>query len=157
MHEITTLVSSMTSKSKTPSATVTAQLLPPASSATSGGTSSPVPATPASLSGSQFTSLLAAIQESERRLDRKLADFKADVHRGQDEAATKAVNKMRHDKPYDFKKKAHEEQARFNSQVEETLQEAQESLTALDETPALQRARDALDIKVRACLPTDRS
>ena len=52
---------------------------------------------------------------------------------------------MRHDKLYDFKKKAHEEQARFNSQVEEALQEAQEALTALDETPALQRARDALE------------
>ena len=57
----------------------------------------------------------------------------------------KAVSKMRHDKPYEYKKKAHEEQARFNLQVEETVQEAQEALAPLDDSPALQRARDALD------------
>jgi exonuclease VII large subunit len=79
---------------------------------------------------------LSAIKESERRLDNKLADFKADVRQAQDEAATKAVSKMRHDKPYEYKKKSHEEQARFNAQVEETVQEAQEALTALEEFAA---------------------
>ena len=73
-----------------------------------------------------------------------MADFKADVRQAQDEAATKAVSKMRHDKPYEYKKKSHEEQARF-AQVEETVQEAQEALTALEVTPSLQRARDALE------------
>ena len=100
---------------------------------------------PGQLSGSRFASLLSAIKESERRLDNKLADFKADVRQAQDEAATKAVSKMRHDKPYEYKKESHEEQARFNAQVEETVQEAQEALTALEETPSLQRARDALE------------
>ena len=131
----------MASKSKT-SATVTAQVLPPSSVAGGSGSSS---VTPATLSGSQFTSLLTAIQESERRLDQKLADFKADVRQAQDEAATKAVHRMRHDKPFEYKKKANGEQARFNAQVEETVQEAQEALSTLEEAPALQRAQEALE------------
>ena len=131
----------MASKLKT-SATVTAQVLPPSSVAGGSGSSS---VTPATLSGSQFTSLLTAIQESERRLDQKLADFKADVCQAQDEAATKAVHRMRHDKPFEYKKKAHGEQAHFNAQVEETVQEAQAALSTLEEAPALQRAQEALE------------
>ena len=57
----------------------------------------------------------------------------------------KAVSKMWHDKPYEYKKKAHEEQARFNLQVEETFQEAQEAPAPLYDSPALQCARDVLD------------
>ena len=60
--------------------------------------------TTAQLPGSQFAALLAAIRDSEHRLDRKLADFKTDVQQAQDEAATKAVNRVRNDKPYHYKK-----------------------------------------------------
>ena len=52
---------------------------------------------------------------------------------------------MRHDKPFEYKKKARGEQARFNAQVEETVQEAQEALSTLEEAPALQRAQEALE------------
>ena len=137
----------MASKSTTPPATVTAQPLPPTGAGSSRASTTALATSlqPGQLSGSQFASLLSAIQESERRLDNKLADFKADVRQALDKAATKAVSKMRHDKPYEYKKKSHEEQARFNAQVEETVQEAQEALTALEETPSLQRARDALE------------
>ena len=97
-----------------------------------------------------------AIQESERRLDRKLANFKADIRQSQDEAATKAVHRMRRQrKPFTGcgttsrsntrRRKAHGEQARFNAQVEETVQEAQEALSTLEEAPALQRALEALE------------
>ena len=98
----------------------------------------------AQLPGSQFAALLAAIRDSEHRLDRKLADFKADVQQAQDEAATKAVNRVRNDKPYHYKKKAHEEQARFNAQVVESVQEAHDAFAAIEDSPAIQRARDAL-------------
>ena len=137
----------MASKSTTPPATVTAQPLPPtgAGSSRASATALATSLQPGQLSGSQVASLLSAIQQSERHLDNKLADFKADVRQAHDEAATKAVSKMRHDKPYEYKKKSHEEQARFNAQVEETVQEVQEALTALEETPSLQRARDALE------------
>ena len=98
----------------------------------------------AQLPGSQFAALLAAIRDSEHRLDRKLADFKADVQQAQDEVATKAVNRVRNDKPYHYKKKAHEEQARFNAQVEESVQEARDAFAVIEDSPAIQRARDAL-------------
>ena len=52
---------------------------------------------------------------------------------------------MRHDKPFEYKTKAHGEQARFNAQVEQTVQEAQEALSTLEEAPALQRAQEALE------------
>ena len=84
----------------------------------------------AQLPRSQFAALLAAIQDSEHWLHRKLADFKADVQQAEDEAATKAVNRVRNDKPYHYKKKAHEEQARFNVQMEESVQEAHDAFTA---------------------------
>ena len=51
----------------------------------------------------------------------------------------------RHDKPFEYRKKAHGEQARFNAQVEETVQEAQEAFSTLEEAPALQRAQEALE------------
>ena len=62
----------------------------------------------------------------------------------QDEAATKAVNRVWNDKPYHYKKKAHEEQVRFNAQVEESVQEAHDAFAAIEDSPAIQRARDAL-------------
>ena len=100
--------------------------------------------TTAQLPGSQFAALLAAIRDSEHRLDRKLADFKTDVQQAQDEAATKAVNRVRNDKPYHYKKKADEEQARFNAQ-EESVQEAHDAFAAIEDSPAIQRAREALE------------
>ena len=52
---------------------------------------------------------------------------------------------MRHDKPYEFKKKAHEEQARFNTQVQESVQEAHDALATIEDSPALLRAQEALE------------
>ena len=63
----------------------------------------------------------------------------------QDEAATKAVNRVRNDKPYHYKKKAHEEQARFNAQVVESVQEAHDAFASIEDSPAIQRAREALE------------
>ena len=85
------------------------------------------------------------MQESKRRLDRKLADFRSDVRQAQDEAATKAVNRVQREKSYEFKRKAHEEQARFNAQIEESVREAQHSLATVDDSPSLQRAQEALE------------
>ena len=41
---------------------------------------------------------------------------------------TKEVNRVRRKKPYEFKRRAHNEQARFNPQVKENVQEAQDAL-----------------------------
>ena len=99
----------------------------------------------AQLPGSQFAALLAAIRDSEHRLDRKLANVKADVQQAQDEAATKAINRVRNDKPHHYKKKALVEQACFNAQVEESVQDAHDAFAAIVDSPAIQRAREALE------------
>ena len=51
---------------------------------------------------------------------------------------------MRRDKPYAYKKKAHEEQATFNEKVQEAVREAHEALETATDSPAVQRAKTAL-------------
>ena len=133
--------------------TVTAQVLsPPAPSGSAVGSR---PRQPQPLSESQFSSLLSAMQESERRLDRKLAEFKSDVR--QDKTATKVINRVRREKPYEFKRKAHEEQARFNVQVEESVQEAQDALSLTSTTLRPSSAPTRHWTKVRAFWPKGRN
>ena len=128
----------MASKSKTPATgtgAVTAQVIQ-----TSAGQANPT----SELSSSQFTSLLSAIQQSETRLEQKFADFKSDIKEAQEEAATKAANRVRRDKPYGYKKKGHEEQAAFNDGVQDIMKEADDALEAATDAPAIQRAKAAL-------------
>ena len=96
------------------------------------------------LPASQFTALLAAIQDSERKLDGKLAEFKSDVRKAQEDATAKAIARARQDKPYEYKKKSHDEQARFNRQVEDAVSEAREAIDEED-SPAISRAKQALE------------
>ncbi len=51
---------------------------------------------------------------------------------------------MRHEKAYAFKKKGNEEQATFNSRVEETLAEAQAALAVPGSSKAIERAQAGL-------------
>ena len=111
------------------SISVTAKVIPPSSQ------SSTDP------SNAQFATLLAAIKQSETRLDQKLVAFRSDL---KEEAATKAANRVRRDKPYAYKKKAHEEQATFNEKVQEAVREAHEALETATDSPAVQRAKTAL-------------
>ena len=121
----------MASKSKSPSTStitgpsVTAQVVQPHG-----------PPTGSELSRSQFASLLAAIKDSESRLDQRFSDFK-----GAQEEAAKAAKRVRHEKPYDYKKKAHEEQATFNAKVQDALKEATDALDDTADSPAIQRAK----------------
>ena len=89
-----------------------------------------------------FSSLLVAIQDSEWRLDRKLADLRGTFGRLRTRLQWK---QMWHNRPYEYKKKAHEEQACFTLLVKETFQEAQEALAPLDNSLALQHAWNALE------------
>ena len=130
----------MASKSKSPSTStitgpsVTAQVVQPHG-----------PPTGSELSRSQFASLLAAIKDSESRLDRRFSDFKTDIKGAQEEAAAKAAKRVRHEKPYDYKKKAHEEQATFNAKVQDALKEATDALDDTADSPAIQRAKTTVE------------
>ena len=77
----------------------------------------------------------------------KLADFKADVRQAQDDAAAKAVSRVQHEKSYPYKKKSHEEQARFNNEVEQCIHEAQEGMAVVAEYMADELADDSDDEK----------
>ena len=94
-------------------------------------------------SHSQFATLLAAIRQLETRLDHKLPDFRTDMKEAQEEAATKAANRVRRDKPYDYKK-TREEQASFNEKVQEAVREVRDALETATDSPAVQRAKTAL-------------
>ena len=61
------------------------------------------------------------------------------------QSLSKAVTRAQLEKPYNYKKKAHEEQARFNDQVSACIREPQGSIATNDETPAQKRAQEALE------------
>ena len=118
--------------------TVTAQVVHPPI------TGGPSLRAPGKLPSSQFTSLLAAIQQSESRLDQQFADFKSEMKGAQEEAAAKAASRVRREKPYQYKKKAHEEQATFNDKLTEAIKDASTALEEAADSPAVTRARAAL-------------
>jgi gas vesicle protein len=93
----------------------------------------------------QFAQLMAAFQASQDRFDRRFSEFQAEVRQGQEDAAAKALKRVRRDKPYPFKRKGNEEQATFNDKVDEAMAEAQAELTQESgSAPSIQRAHDAL-------------
>ena len=99
------------------------------------------------MSTDQFTQLMEAITASHSHMDAKFVEFQAEIRQGQEEATAKSLNRVKYEKPYSFKKKGNEEQAVFNSKVEETLAEAKEQITDAGSTasPVLQGARDAIN------------
>ena len=99
---------------------------------------------PGELPSSQFASLLAAIQQSESRLDQRFADFKSEMKGAQEEAAAKAASRVHLEKPYQYKKKTHEEQAIFNDKLTEAIKEASTTLKEAADSPAVTRAKAAL-------------
>ena len=138
------MASTSKTKSLDPSVTPFAPQGPARSTETTGVTAT-VLAHPPALPSSQFTALMAAIQDSERRLDSKLADFKSDVKRAQEEATSKVIARAHQEKPFVYKKKSHDEQARFNHSVEVKIAEVQDALDEADESPAVLRAKQALE------------
>ena len=61
-----------------------------------------------------------------------------------EEAAAKAASRVRLEKPYEYKRKAHEEQTTFNAMVQEAVKEAADALEEATDSPAVQRAKAAL-------------
>ena len=96
------------------------------------------------VSDDQFAQLMAAIHASQERIEYKFAEFRAEMKQGQEDAAAKALKRVRHDKPYAFRRKGNEEQASFNEKVEEVVAEAQAELSDVRSSPALERAQESL-------------
>ena len=79
----------------------------------------------------QFAQLLEAIQANQTRMDEKLEEFRAELQQGQEEAASKALKRVRREKAYVFKRKGNKEQAAFNERVEEVIADAQAKLVTV--------------------------
>lgn len=69
---------------------------------------------PTTILSDQFAQLKGALHTTQVRLDDKL-EFRAEVKKSQEEAATKAVKRARHEKHYTFRKKRNEGASPFQS------------------------------------------
>ena len=98
------------------------------------------------IASQQFTQLMKAITSSQARMEAKFAEFRSEVRQGQEDAAARALKRACHEKPYSFKRKGNEEQASFNSKVDESITEAKSELAEAgpSSTPSFQRALQAL-------------
>ena len=89
--------------------------------------------------------IMDAIKETQAKLDDRLAEFKSEIRESQEKAATSAVRKAR--EPPTFRKKAHQEQHKFNEKIDEAMERAETELDAMpssSSTAALDRAKEAL-------------
>lgn len=79
---------------------------------------------------------------------KKLTEFRQEVKEGkegQEGAAAKALKRVQLENPYTYRRKENEDQAKFNSKVQEVLQEADAEMEVTPKTPALDSARTALE------------
>ena len=109
----------------------------------------------ASISVEQISELLAAINNTQRSVNSKLAQFQEEVWQGQEEAAAKALKSAKYERPYSFKKRGNEEQVTFNAKMDETLTEAKSELSSFSAasvfTPAVRRIKEVIQ-NVRSLL-----
>ena len=92
----------------------------------------------------QFAQLLEVIQANQVRTDERLEQFRAELQHGQEEAACKALKRVRVEKPFSFRRKGNEEQAVFNDRVEEAISDTQAELATVRSMPAIEKMREAL-------------
>ena len=119
--------------------TVMAQVVqqPPMTTLPGGSEVNQQTSTPPGLPGPQFTTLLVAIQQFETWMEQRFSAFKDKLKVAKEKAAAKAASCIRREKPYEFKKKAHEEQATFN----DTIKEAATALKGTTDSLAIQPVR----------------
>ena len=73
----------------------------------------------------QFQQLLAELKRMREEVDQKIDKLREDVTLGQQDATDKVVKKLASERGYVFKRKGHEQQFRFNTEVEDRIQKAQ--------------------------------
>ena len=64
-----------------------------------------------------MAAILKDIRESQKKLSDKFVHFQEEVKRGQEDAATKALKRVRREKSYVYRRKGNEEQALFNEKI----------------------------------------
>ena len=71
--------------------------------------------------------------------------FQRQCSAGPRRSTNKALKRVRHEKPYQYKRKGNEEQAGFNTKVDYALAEAQLDLPDLGTSQAIERAHKAIE------------
>ena len=82
-----------------------------------GGSGGSTKTVPIGAGAADLSAILREIRESQRKLDTKFAKFQDEIKQGQEDAAAKALKRVRREKPYAYKRKGNEEQASFNEKV----------------------------------------
>ena len=100
---------------------------------------------------------MAAIEATQSRLDNNLAEFKAELSKSQEWAATSAARKVQAKQDSIFRKKSHEEQHKANTKIDEALLEGEMELESIpSDMTAASVVKDAL-MRGRSYSLNDRS
>ena len=102
------------------------------------------PPGPSGRTAADMAAMLRAIQEAQRKLGEEFAQFREEVKSGQEDAAEKAIKRVRRDKPHAYRRKGNEEQAVFNERVKDSIVAAQVNLEGAP-SAAVEKAKKSLE------------
>ena len=78
------------------------------------------------MSNEQFEQLMEEIKQTRSEMQEKIGTLQKEVSANQDKTAQTIVQKLKADRGYTFRKKGHEQQFRFNLDINEHIQKARE-------------------------------
>ena len=78
------------------------------------------------MSNEQFEQLMEEIKQTRSEMQEKIGKLQKEVSANQDKTAQTIVQKLKADRGYTFRKKGHEQQFRFNLDIDEHIQKARE-------------------------------
>ena len=78
------------------------------------------------MSSEQFEKLMDEIKQTRAEMQEKIGKLQEEVAAAKDDAAQKIVKKLKADRGYTFWKKGHEQQFRFNADIDEHIQKARD-------------------------------
>ena len=111
------------------------------------GNNPPAPMEPSNTGGistAQFQLLMDEIKKNREDVQQRLDKLEGDVAAGQDSAAQIVVQKLKANRSYTFRKKGHEEQYRFNADIESHLNKAQGEAAKIH--PPTEKERRSLEV-----------
>ena len=91
------------------------------------------------MSSKQFERLMDEIKQTRAEMQEKIGKLQEEVAATQDDAAQKIVKKLKADRGYTFRKKGHEQQFRFNADINEHIQKARDEAEKIEPSSAAER------------------
>ena len=101
------------------------------------------------MSSEQFERLMDEIKQTRAEMQEKIGKLQEELAATQDDVAQKIVKKLKADHGYTFRKKGHEQQFRFNADIDEHIQKARDEAEKIEPSSAAERkALDKLKIEL---------